>query len=257
MAKRKIAWKRIILSLMVLGVTVSLFTYIFSTNGDPVCKGIDVKIKDSEVARLIAPADIGRMIEQSKIAGKGKPLNDGVVKKTFRLVKSKSSVKDAVVYRTGDSILHVEIEQRMPVMRILTSAGSCYLDSEGIAFPVSARYAYDVPLITGRMQLPAEGKMLKDSVFASGLLTFVDYISKDPFWNAQIQQIDVDENKNVEFAVCSDSHLIRFGQIRGYEEKLDNLLTFYRKVNPYYREKGSAPYTVLDLRFSKQIVAVK
>jgi cell division protein FtsQ len=231
--------------------------YVFRTKGDIVCKDIDVKIKNSKIARLITSGDFKKMIEQSKIAGKGKPLNDDILKKTFKLIKSKGSVKSVLVYQTGDSILHVEVEQRIPVMRILTASGSCYLDNEGIVFPISTRYAYDVPLITGKVQLPVEGKMLKDSVFARKLLAFVDFISKDPFWNAQIQQIDIDENKNVEFVICSDNHLIRFGQIQGYEKKLDNLLTFYRKVNPYYKEKDNVPYTILDLRFDKQIVAVK
>jgi cell division protein FtsQ len=257
MAKRKIAWKRIILSLTALGVTVCLFIYIFNTNSEPICKGIEVKIRNSEIARLVTPADFLKLIEQGKTAGKGKPLNSEVIKKTLKLVESKGSVKNVTIYQTGDSILHVELEQRIPVVRILTSSGSCYLDSKGIVFPVSARYAYDVPLVTGNIRLPVEGKMLKDTVLSRNLLAFTDYISQDPFWNAQIQQIDIDENRNVEFVVCSDNHLIRFGQFHEYEQKLDNLLTFYRNVNPYYRENGNVPYTVLDLRFDKQIIAVK
>jgi cell division protein FtsQ len=257
MAERKIAWKRIILTLAMLGVTVCMFIYVFSTKGDPVCKGIDVKIKNLETAKLITAEDIRRMIERSKVAGKGMPLNNEVLVKTLELVKSKSSVENVLVYQTGDSILHVELEQRMPVMRILTPLGSCYLDKSGIAFPVSARYSYDVPLVTGKIRLPAEGKALSDSGFARNLLSFVEYIASNSFWNAQIQQIDVDDNKYVEFAVCSDNHLIRFGQLHGYKRKLDNLLTFYKKVNPYYRNANDAPYTVLDMRFDRQIVAVK
>jgi cell division protein FtsQ len=230
---------------------------MYATKGDHICKGIDVKIINSKVAKLITAGDFEKIIEQSKIAGKGKPLNDDVIRKTLKLVKSKGSVKNVFVYQTGDSILHVDIEQRIPVVRILTSLGSCYLDEESIAFPVSARHSYDVPLVTGKIRLPADGKMLSDSAFARKLLAFVDFISNDSFWNTQIQQIDIDENKNVEFVVCSDNHLIRFGQLHGYEKKLNNLLTFYRVVNPYYREENNIPYTVLDLRFDKQIVAVK
>jgi cell division protein FtsQ len=257
MAKRRIAWKRITLICLMLGVMICLFVYMCSTKGDPLCKGIDVKIRNPENAKLIAAGDFRRMIEQSKIAGKGKPLNDNVIRKTLKLVESKSSVKSALVYQTGDSILHVELEQRIPAVRILTSSGSCYLDGEGVAFPVSERYAYDVPLVTGKIRLPAEGKMMSDTLFARNLLAFAGFIADDSFWNAQIQQIDVDENKNVEFMVCPDNHLIRFGQLCEYKKKLDNLLTFYRKVNPYYRAEDEEPYTVLDLRFDKQIVAVK
>jgi cell division protein FtsQ len=257
MAKRKIAWKRITLILSTLVVVVSLFVYMCSTDGDIICKGIDVKIQNAEAAKLITSGDFRKMIEQNKIASKGKPLNDEVIKKTLKFVESKSSVKNALVYWTGDSIMHVEIKQRIPVVRLLTPLGSCYLDDEGISFPVSARYSYDVPLVTGKIKLPADGKTMSDALFAHNLLAFAKHISSDLFWNAQIQQIDVDENKNIEFAVCSDNHLIRFGQLHGYETKLDNLLTFYRRVNPYYRTENDAPYTILDLRFNKQVVAIK
>jgi cell division protein FtsQ len=228
-----------------------------SAKGDLLCKEIDVKINNSEVAKLITADGIRKMIEQSKVAGKGKPLNDEVIMKTAKLVTSQSSVKNATVYQTGDSVMHVEIEQRIPVLRIMTASGSCYLDDIGIAFPVSARYSYDVPLVTGKIRLPAFGKTLNDPVFATNLLAFAGFVAKVPFWNAQIQQIDIDENRNVEFVVCSDSHLVRFGQLHGYEKKLNNLLTFYKKVNPYYRSANEARYTVLDLRFNRQIVAVK
>jgi hypothetical protein len=197
------------------------------------------------------------MIERSKIVGKGRPLNDEVSVKTMELIRSQSFVKNVLVYQTGDSILHVELEQRMPVARILTSSGSCYLDNAGIAFPVSARYSYDVPLVTGKIRLPVEGKAFGGSGFARNLLSFAEYVANHSFWSVQIQQIDIVDNNNVELAVCSDNHLIRFGQLHGYEKKLDNLLTFYKEVNPYYRGANDAPYTILDLRFDRQIVAIK
>jgi cell division protein FtsQ len=228
-----------------------------STKGDPVCKGIDITIKNVEAAKLLAADDIRKMIERNKVAGRGKPLNDAVIAKTLKLVQSNSTVKKALAYQTGDSILHVELEQRIPVVRIMTALGSRYLDETGVAFPVSERYSYDVPLATGKIRLPAEGKTLHDTVFARNLLDFVGYVTNNAFWNAQIQQIDIDEDRNVEFVISSDNHLIRFGQLHGYEKKLDNLLTFYKRVNPYYRGENDVPYTILDLRFNKQIVAVK
>jgi cell division protein FtsQ len=256
MAKETIAWRRVILSLAALGVTICLFVYIFGTNGEIVCKGIEVEIKNSGTAKLLTSNDILKLIEQSKIAGKGRPLDDGVIRKTMKLVSDRSSVRNVSVYRTGDSILHVELEQRIPVLRMMTSSGSCYLDNEGIAFPVSTRYTYDLPLVTGKIPLPVDGKTMKDTILSQNLLAFTDFISNDPFWNAQIQQINIDEKGNVEFTISSDSHLIRLGQFRGFKRKLDNLLTFYRNVNPYYKERDNV-YTALDLRFDGQIVAAK
>jgi cell division protein FtsQ len=257
MAERKIAWERITLVFAVLGVAVCLVIYKSSTKGDPVCRGIDITVTNAEVAGTVTVKEIEKMLEQNNIAGKGRLLTSDVTKKTLKLLKSKAYIKNAHVYCTGDSILHVELEQRVPALRILTGEGSCYIDSDGIAFPVSERRAYRVPLITGAVRLPAEGKMMRDTLFARNLLAFADYISGNPFWNAQIQQISVAGNGNIEFTVCSDSHLVRFGQLHGYESKLDNLLTFYMKVNPYYMAENDMPYTTLDMRFKGQMVAVK
>ena len=86
MSERKIAWKRIILSFAVLGVIICLFIYMCSAKGNPLCKEIDVKINNLEVAKLITVDDIRKMIEQSKVAGKGRPLNDEAINKTAKLL---------------------------------------------------------------------------------------------------------------------------------------------------------------------------
>jgi cell division protein FtsQ len=250
----RIAWHRIIFSIGIAGSIVYLFIAFLFRNEEKeiICKTIAVKIKNKAISKLVTTDDIEYIINHSEKAGIGKPLNDNAIKELRKQFKDKSLVKNVLLYYTGDSTLYVELEQRVPVIRIITEEGSCYLDEAGYAFPPSLRYAYNVPLVTGAIQLPAKGTMLKDSVFVNKLLEFVNYISENSFWNAQIQQINIDVEKNVEFVVCSDNHLIRFGQLEGYEEKLDNLLVFYKKVNPYRTDS----YKILDLRFNKQIVAI-
>lgn len=256
---KKIAWHRVIICLGVIGLAVYLAVFLFSGGTDQViCKGIDVKVKNEKEAKLITSDDIKDIINSSMVAGVDKPLNDSVTKYVKELLNTKSYVKNVIVYRTSDSILHVELEQRIPVVRIITNTGSCYLDEEGYAFPPSLKHSYNVPLVTGNVplphKLPYKGPLMKESDFVVDMLDFVNFISKSSFWNAQIQQINVDNGKNVEFVICSDNILIRLGQLSGFEEKLENLFTFYKKVIPY---QESNSYEVLDLRFDKQIVAVK
>lgn len=255
---RKIAWHRVIICLGVIGLAVYLTVNLFSANKEEViCKGIDVKIKNKKDAKLITSEDVADIITSSRITATGKALNDSVVKKVKTLLDTKSYIKDAVVYRTGDSVLHVELEQRIPVVRIVTNTGSCYLDDEGYAFPPSLRYSYNVPLVTGNVPLPHalpyKGPLLKKSDFVQDILMFANFLSKNSFWNAQIQQINVDNDKNIEFVTCTDDILIRLGQFNNFEEKLENLYAFYKKVIP----NDGSKYEILDLRFNKQIVAVK
>jgi cell division protein FtsQ len=247
---KAIAWNRVVLVAGILGLTVYLIVSLLVADEDGLCKGIGVKINNE--GTLVYPEDINAIIEKSGIAGTGKPLNDKTVNEVKKLLETKSYLKDIVVYKTGDSILHVEFNQRIPALCLLNEDGaSCYLDRDGYAFPRSLRYAYNVPIVTGNIKIPQKNSLPTDSAFTRTLLSFAGFISANPFWNAQIQQINIDKNKNVELTVCSDDHCIRMGQLTDYEEKMRKLYAFYTKLSP----SKKAEYKIIDLRFKKQIVA--
>ncbi|MDR2466225.1 MAG: cell division protein FtsQ/DivIB [Prevotellaceae bacterium] len=217
------------------------------------CKSIEVRINNE--GRLVTKQDVRDIIEGSKITGVGKPLDEERLKKLRGLLETKSYMKDLLLYATGDSVLHVEFKQRIPAIRVAGDRGAWYyIDSELHVFPASMRYAYDVPVVTGQVQLPPKGKIPeKETVFVEKLLEFATFVASSPFWNAQIQQIHIDGKQNVEFTVTSERHLIRLGQLDGYRRKMEGLLAFYRKVNSYTGDS----YRILDLRFENQIIAVK
>ena len=247
---KAIAWNRVVLVAGILGLMIYLIVNLLVAEEDCLCKGIDVKINNE--GKLVYPEDIGAIIEKSGIAGTGKPLNDNIIDKVKKLLETKSYLKDIAVYKTGDSIMHVEFNQRIPALCLLNVDGaSCYLDSEGYAFPLSFRYAYNVPLVTGNIEIPQKNSLPADSAFTCNLLSFASFISTSQFWNAQIQQINIDKNKNVELTVCSDDHCIRLGQLADYDEKMRKLYVFYKRLSPSKR----AEYKIIDLRFKKQIVA--
>jgi len=249
----KIAWHRVIITLGIMGLAIYIIVNLFKPVEDNViCKGIDVNLMNE--CKLVTVEDIKDIITASGITGVGKPLDDSATKKVRELLNTKSYIKNVTAYQTSDKILHIELEQRMPVVRIVTNTGSCYLDNEGYAFPPSLRYSYDVPLITGNMPLPRKlpynGPLMCE--FVQNLLDFSNFIKQNPFWNAQIQQVEIDNSGDVVFVVCSDNNLVRLGQLDNFETKMKNLYTFYKKVVPY---RGA--YKVLDLRFDKQIVALE
>ncbi|MDR2562422.1 MAG: cell division protein FtsQ/DivIB [Prevotellaceae bacterium] len=257
---KRISWYKVLLTFGISGILLYI-VYAFVSDDDKskqmVCKDISVEILNIDDAGFVTASTVCEIIEESKLAGKGKRLNDSVAIRVRKMLETKSYIKNVRAYPSGDGILHVSLEQRVPVVRIISSSGSCYLDAEGYAFPPSPDYVHDVPLVTGRVplpyKLPYKGSMPeKGSQFAMKLLDFAAYISKDQFWNAQIQQINTDEKGNIELNMCAGKETVRLGQLDNYEFKLDKLMTFYNKVYPYLERNK---YKSFDLRFGDQVVA--
>jgi cell division protein FtsQ len=82
----------------------------------------------------------------------------------------------------------------------------------------------------------------------------VQFISRDRFWSAQIDQIYIDEDDEIDIIPRMGRHLIHLGSIDNYEGKLKNLKAFYDQVLP---ETGWSRYNFINLEFSDQIVCKK
>jgi cell division protein FtsQ len=80
------------------------------------------------------------------------------------------------------------------------------------------------------------------------------FLKKDPFWNAQIQQINVTATKELEFVPRVGDHIIFIGKPGNYEKKFDRLKIFYKKG---LNEVGWNKYSRISLEFENQIICTK
>ena len=74
---------------------------------------------------------------------------------------------------------------------------------------------------------------------------------QDPFLTAQIDQIFINENQEVELIPKIGKQEILFGSFDDMEDKLENLVAFYNNGIAY---KGWRRYSKIDLRYDKQVV---
>lgn len=259
---KRVSWRKVLLTFGVSGL-MGYIIYAFVSGSDTdeqmTCKDIAVKILNINDAGFVTAADVRSIVEESKMTGKGKRLNDSIAVEVRKMLETKSYLKNVKVYPSGDGVLHISLEQRIPVVRLITPSGSSYLDSEGYAFPTSANYVHDIPLATGNLplpyKLPYKGPLPDNgSAFVRRLLAFAEYVSEDEFWNAQIQQINADGEGNVELVMCVGDEIVKMGQLDGYVYKLDKLSTFYDKVYPHLERNK---YKTFDLRFGDQVVTTR
>ncbi|MDR0559503.1 MAG: cell division protein FtsQ/DivIB [Prevotellaceae bacterium] len=247
----KIAWNRVILTVIILGMIIWLTVALFSgRQKEFICNGVNIVMEND--GKLVTCDDVRDIIKESRILGIGKPVYGSDLKKLEELLSSKSYLTNVRIKNTSNGVVNVIFRQRVPAVILSDCNGDLfYLDSEAYLFPMSKKKAYDVPLVAVKLQITKKGKMAKDSLFAYRLLDFIGFVSKNSFWNKRVRQLEIDKNENMVFTDCSDSICIRFGEMTKYEEKMNSLQTFYTKIKP--QEK----YKIIDLRFNKRIVAVK
>ena len=100
-----------------------------------------------------------------------------------------------------------------------------------------------------------EGVSVLDTVIKNTILRdiyyLVDYVRDDDFWSAQIDQIYVDKDNEIDLIPRAGNHLIHIGTAENFEGKLKNLRAFYEKVLPV---TGWNKYSLINLEFRDQIV---
>jgi cell division protein FtsQ len=168
-------------------------------------------------------------------------------------LESNPWIRDAELYFDTKDVLNITVSERSPVARVFTTAGtSFYMDSTGYVMPLLEMYSAKLPVVTG---FTASKKWtVKDSVTLKGIKNITRFIAPHPFWSAQVGQIDITPEGKFELVPTIGSHIIKLGDGENAEDKLNKLFVFYKQVLP---KAGFAKYSVLDVQFDGQVVAVK
>ena len=102
-------------------------------------------------------------------------------------------------------------------------------------------------------------KSAKRYLYLYKLLNFVKFVEDDPFWRAQIVQInvvnsEVYDSPQVEITPRVGRHVACLGEIEQAEQNLKKLMLFYREALAW---EGWDGYNYIDLRYEDQIVCSK
>lgn len=167
-------------------------------------------------------------------------------------LKENKFVHRAEVSRDVEGSLVVSIEQDTPVARLISDEGKGgYLSEENTILPLSDNYTARVLVLSGggvidlykpEFFTTPEGKIFVD---------FVKFISDDPFWKAQLAQVEIDQNHDLVLLPQLGKQKILFGAADQFHQKLVHLKRFYDEIIP---KKGWNYYQKVDLRFENQII---
>jgi len=89
---------------------------------------------------------------------------------------------------------------------------------------------------------------------AVDLYKTAEFIKKDSLWDAQIEQIFVNEQKDIELIPRVGNQRIILGNADSLEVKMSNLMAFYKQAMP---KVGWERYTTINIKYTNQVVCVK
>jgi cell division protein FtsQ len=251
---------KILLIIPVLYIVVIPAYLSYKISNEP-CRGVIVKIRDSADYKFVTRREILNIIniKGNKIFGKqvrSLPTTD--IENRLAEVRD---LRIAEVYTTVDGILHIDADQRNPVMRVIPNGGGdFYVDEEGVVFRRRGLYSPRLQIIVGNINITSDmlnGASVLDTAGKSVLhdiYYLVEYINNDSFWAAQVDQISVDGDKELDIIPRVGNQIVHMGSADNYEQKLANLEAFYKDVMP---EVGWRKYSAINLEYKDQIVCKK
>jgi cell division protein FtsQ len=155
-----------------------------------------------------------------------------------------------------DGIINVEISQRQPILRVINQFDQdFYIDQHGLKIPLSSNFTARVLVANGYIdELFANRVDTLHTSLAADLFKTADYIRKDSLWDAQIAQIYVNPDHEIELIPRVGNNRILLGNADSLDNKFHNLLVFYKKAIP---QVGWEAYKTINIKYANQVVGVK
>ena len=226
------------------------------------CGGIEVNIRDSSDFHFVTKKQLLNLAIGNSGSISGKPVRDVSLPEIEGRINKLKELKAAEAYITIDGTLHIYADQRNPIMRIMPDEGGDYfVDEEGIMVRKRNLYTPHLHIVGGNINIsPAmlEGVSILDTSIKNTILKdiyhIVNYINRNKFWSAQIDQLYVDGNNEIDLIPRVGNQVVHLGTAENFKGKLRNLEAFYEKVMP---EVGWNKYSMINLEFKDQIVCKK
>ena len=231
-----------------LGVAIVLGYLVFSqlqfrlNDNEIKCKHLDIQLEGG--IQLITEKEVNDILKNYDLHPIGVSLDRLKVDRIEGVLENNPLVKQAVCYHTPKGDVTVKVMLRNPKF-LVNAAESYYVDDEKQVLPVPLHVIAYVPVVTGRVT---------KSMATGKLYDFVDYVTKDKFWNAQIDQIHVRNDLKVELVPRVGEAIILLGRLNNYEEKLNRVFRLYQQA---FKSMGWNRYEQLDVQYDNQIVATR
>lgn len=244
----KFAW------IFCLSGLVVLMSFVSSKKNTVTITNVKILIPGAD--NFIEREEIDAVLKQSQGSLIGRKLEQINLQDIEKKIKSNPYIAMATVYADMDGVIHIEIKQRQPILRVINANGQdYYIDRNGLKMPVSPNFTADVLVANGNLMEHFTGRV--DTLItklARDLYETALFIKKDTLWDAQIEQLFVNDKEDIELIPRVGNQRIILGSADSLQVKMRNLLAFYKQAMP---KVGWDTYKTINIKYTNQVVCVK
>lgn len=254
---KQINWKAIgkglVWAICLTGVIV-LMSFIEIKKQEVKCTNVKILIPGAD--NFIEREEIDAILKQSQGNLVGKPLEHINTHEIEKAIQANPYIAFAKVYADMDGVIHIQIKQRQPVLRIINAGGQdYYIDRDGLKMPMSPNFTANVLVATGDIFEGFGGRV--DTLITplvADLYKTALFLKQDTLWDAQIEQIFVNSKNDIELIPRVGNQRIILGNADSLSVKMGNLLAFYKQAMP---QVGWDAYKTINVKYINQIVCEK
>lgn len=216
----------------------------------------NVKILIPGADNFIEREEIDAVLKHSQGTLIGRKLEEINLQAIEKKITSNPYIARAIVYADMDGVIHIEITQRQPILRVINAGGQdYYIDRDGLKMPVSPNFTANVLVANGNIMERFSGRV--DTLItklAADLYETALFIKRDTLWDAQIEQLFVDDKMDIELIPRVGNQRILLGSADSLQVKMRNLLAFYKQAMP---KVGWDTYKTINIKYTNQVVCEK
>ena len=233
-----------------VGVVV-LMSFISVKKQAAKCSNIKILIPGAD--NFIEREEVDAMLKLHHGQLVGRNLHDINLNDLEDKIRSNPYIEQAKIFADMNGEIHIEISQREPILRVITAGlQDYYIDSKGLKMPISTNFTANVLVANGHIREPFNGRLdTLSTKMGRDLYKTASFIKADTLWNAQIEQVFVNDRLDIELVPRVGNQRIILGNADSLEVKMYNLLTFYKVAMP---KVGWDTYKTINIKYTNQIV---
>jgi len=233
---------------------VVLMSFIEIKKAGVVCKNVKVYIPGNQY--FIDRQEVDHILRADSNALICRRMENINIHDLESRLKANPYVEYAKVYNDMDGTINVDISQRQPILRIINKYDQdFYVDRNGLKIPLSSNFTARVLATNGYIdELYPNHVDTLHTALAKELYKAAEYIRRDSLWGAQIAQMYVNQEHEIELIPRVGSNRILLGDADSLDAKFRNLLIFYKKALP---RVGWDAYKLINIKYANQVIGVR
>ncbi len=237
-----------------LGGLVVLMSFIEVKKSEVVCKDVKIYIPGNQY--FIDQDEVDNILQIQSRALVGHRMETINIHEMENKLRANPFIESAKVYADMDGVINVEISQRQPILRMMNRFDQdFYVDQHGLKMPLSENFTARVLVANGYIDEAFANRVdTLHSDMAVAVFKTADFIRRDSLWGAQIAQIYVNKDHEIELIPRVGNNRILIGTADSLDTKFHNLRVFYKKAIP---QVGWDAYKEINVKYANQVIGVR